>query len=129
LWVDCLCIFLVSLLKIKTMAGDAVSWITGIYYVYSNSFRYCTHGEHKHQNYVNVYNESMEVHDCSLQGHTLRLLSLPDFLDASIGKILKVETPTWNNENINVFLTLLKNLENLILNCLSRKSVVIQCKS
>lgn len=24
------------------------------------------------------------------QGHTLRLLSLPDFLDASIGKILKV---------------------------------------
>lgn len=25
-----------------------------------------------------------------LQGHTLRLLSLPDFLDASIGKILKV---------------------------------------
>ena len=26
----------------------------------------------------------------SLQGHTLRLLSLPDFLDASIGKILKV---------------------------------------
>jgi hypothetical protein len=25
-----------------------------------------------------------------MQGHTLRLLSLPDFLDASIGKILKV---------------------------------------
>lgn len=28
---------------------------------------------------------------CVSQGHTLRLLSLPDFLDASIGKILKVE--------------------------------------
>lgn len=27
------------------------------------------------------------------QGHTLRLLSLPDFLDASIGKILKVRVP------------------------------------
>jgi arsenite-transporting ATPase len=26
------------------------------------------------------------------QGHTLRLLSLPDFLDASIGKILKVQS-------------------------------------
>ncbi|KAG6765202.1 hypothetical protein POTOM_029226 [Populus tomentosa] len=38
---------------------------------------------------VNIWNESTEVHDCSLQGHTLRLLSLPDFLDASIGKILK----------------------------------------
>jgi hypothetical protein len=43
---------------------------------------------------VNFWNESTEVHDCSLQGHTLRLLSLPDFLDASIGKILKVETPS-----------------------------------
>lgn len=30
---------------------------------------------------------------CS-QGHTLRLLSLPDFLDASIGKILKVKSPS-----------------------------------
>lgn len=27
----------------------------------------------------------------SFQGHTLRLLSLPDFLDKSIGKILKVQ--------------------------------------
>lgn len=27
-----------------------------------------------------------------LQGHTLRLLSLPDFLDASIGKMMKVTT-------------------------------------
>ena len=31
----------------------------------------------------------------SFQGHILRLLSLPDFLDASIGKILKVGMPTW----------------------------------
>ena len=42
--------FMVSLLKIDSLAGDAVSWITGIQYVYSNSFWYCTHGEHKHQN-------------------------------------------------------------------------------
>lgn len=30
------------------------------------------------------------VRYCLLQGHTLRLLSLPDFLDASIGKMMKV---------------------------------------
>lgn len=33
----------------------------------------------------------LELDGHPLQGHTLRLLSLPDFLDASIGKILKVQ--------------------------------------
>lgn len=32
----------------------------------------------------------LNLMSCFWQGHTLRLLSLPDFLDASIGKILKV---------------------------------------
>jgi len=32
----------------------------------------------------------LQIYELLGQGHTLRLLSLPDFLDASIGKILKV---------------------------------------
>lgn len=39
------------------------------------------------------------------QGHTLRLLSLPDFLDASIGKILKVRLLNlilWNSSRIDL---------------------------
>lgn len=38
------------------------------------------------------------------QGHTLRLLSLPDFLDASIGKILKVILLIAAEKNLHIFI-------------------------
>lgn len=39
---------------------------------------------------INHCRHSFDILFSVYQGHTLRLLSLPDFLDASIGKILKV---------------------------------------
>ena len=39
---------------------------------------------------INGLVHSFNILFSGYQGHTLRLLSLPDFLDASIGKILKV---------------------------------------
>lgn len=45
----------------------------------------------RHSCVISFWRLFLELDGHRLQGHTLRLLSLPDFLDASIGKILKVQ--------------------------------------